>query len=44
MKHAPALVQAHEIQKAAAQLGFDFEKVEDAYGKLNEELEETNRQ
>ena len=40
MKHAPALVQAHEIQKKAAQLGFDFETVEDAYGKLNEELEE----
>ena len=40
VKHAPALVQAHEIQKKAAQLGFDFETVEDAYGKLNEELEE----
>ncbi|MCU4369554.1 nucleoside triphosphate pyrophosphohydrolase [Acinetobacter courvalinii] len=40
IKHAPALVQAHEIQKKAAQLGFDFECVEDAYGKLDEELEE----
>lgn len=40
IKHAPALVQAHEIQSKAAQLGFDFETVEDAYGKLDEELEE----
>ncbi|WP_109440433.1 nucleoside triphosphate pyrophosphohydrolase [Acinetobacter haemolyticus] len=40
VKHAPALMQAHEIQKKAAQLGFDFETVEDAYGKLDEELAE----
>jgi len=40
IKHAPALVQAHEIQSKAAQLGFDFETVEDAYGKLDEELGE----
>lgn len=40
VKHAPALVQAQEIQKKAAQLGFDFETVEDAYGKLDEELGE----
>jgi len=40
VKHAPALVQAHEIQSKAAQLGFDFETVEDAYGKLDEELAE----
>ena len=40
VKHAPALVQADEIQKKAAQLGFDFETVEDAYGKLDEELAE----
>ncbi|KXZ73084.1 nucleoside triphosphate pyrophosphohydrolase [Acinetobacter venetianus] len=40
VKHAPALVQAQEIQKKAAQLGFDFETLEDAYGKLDEELGE----
>ncbi|MGG2097555.1 nucleoside triphosphate pyrophosphohydrolase [Acinetobacter haemolyticus] len=40
VKHAPALVQVDEIQKKAAQLGFDFETVEDAYGKLDEELAE----
>lgn len=40
VKHASALVQADEIQKKAAQLGFDFETVEDAYGKLDEELAE----
>ena len=40
MKHAPALLQAQEIQKKAAQLGFDFETVDDAYAKLDEELEE----
>ncbi|EEH67328.1 MULTISPECIES: nucleoside triphosphate pyrophosphohydrolase [Acinetobacter] len=40
VKHAPALVQADEIQKKAAQLGFDFETVDDAYGKLDEELAE----
>lgn len=40
VKHAPALVQAHEVQKKAAQLGFDFETVTDAYTKLEEELQE----
>lgn len=40
VKHAPSLIQAQEIQKKAAQLGFDFETVEDAYAKLDEELEE----
>lgn len=40
IKHAPALVQAQEIQKKAAQLGFDFETVTDAYAKLEEELGE----
>ena len=40
VKHAPALVQAHEIQNKAAQLGFDFKTVKDAYAKLDEELEE----
>ena len=40
IKHAPALVQAQEVQKKAAQLGFDFETVADAYAKLEEELGE----
>ena len=40
IKHAPALLQAHEIQHKAAQLGFDFASVDDAYAKLDEELQE----
>ena len=40
IKHGPALQQADEIQKNAAQIGFDFADVTGAYGKLNEELAE----
>jgi MazG family protein len=40
IKHGPAIQQAHEIQKNAAQIGFDFADVAGAYGKLNEELGE----
>ncbi len=40
VKHAPALVRAQQIQQHAAQLGFDFHTVQDAYGKLEEELQE----
>lgn len=40
IKHGPALQQADEIQKNAAQIGFDFADVAGAYGKLNEELAE----
>ncbi|WP_163121303.1 nucleoside triphosphate pyrophosphohydrolase [Acinetobacter portensis] len=40
LKHGPALQQAHEIQKNAAQIGFDFPHVKGAYEKLEEELEE----
>ena len=40
IKHGPALNQAQDIQKKAAQLGFDFDNVEDAYAKLKEELSE----
>ncbi len=40
IKHGPAIQQAHEIQKNAAQIGFDFPEVSDAYDKLNEELGE----
>lgn len=40
VKHGPGLNQAQELQKKAATLGFDFETVEEAYGKLKEELGE----
>lgn len=40
IKHAPALQQAEQIQKNAAQIGFDFPDVSGAYDKLNEELAE----
>lgn len=40
IKHGPAIQQAHEIQKNAAQIGFDFPDVASAYDKLNEELGE----
>ncbi|CAB1208549.1 nucleoside triphosphate pyrophosphohydrolase [Acinetobacter bouvetii] len=40
IKHGPAIQQAHDIQKNAAQIGFDFPDVTGAYGKLNEELAE----
>ncbi|MFX4929703.1 MazG nucleotide pyrophosphohydrolase domain-containing protein, partial [Acinetobacter baumannii] len=40
IKHGPALTQAQEIQKNVAKVGFDFETVEDAYVKLEEELGE----
>ncbi|MCR4926990.1 MAG: nucleotide pyrophosphohydrolase, partial [Lachnospiraceae bacterium] len=40
MKHAPALVQADEIQKNVAKIGFDFPDVDGAFGKLEEELGE----
>ena len=40
IKHGPTLQQAEQIQKNAAQIGFDFADVESAYEKLNEELAE----
>ena len=40
IKHGPTLQQAEQIQKNAAQIGFDFTDVESAYEKLNEELTE----
>lgn len=40
IKHGPAIQQAHDIQKNAAQIGFDLPDVAGAYGKLNEELGE----
>ena len=40
IKPGPALSQAEDIQKNAAKIGFDFPNVEEAYGKLEEELSE----
>ena len=40
IKHGPTLQQAEQIQKNAAQIGFDFPNVADAYAKLEEELDE----
>jgi MazG family protein len=40
IKHGPTLQQAEQIQKNAAQIGFDFANVADAYVKLEEELAE----
>lgn len=42
IKHAPALIQAENIQKNVAKIGFDFATTEDAYAKLDEELQELN--
>lgn len=42
IKSGPALNQAEQIQKNVAKVGFDFETVEDAYEKLEEELGEFN--
>lgn len=40
VKHGPALNQAHDIQKSAAKVGFDFANVNDAMDKFHEELGE----
>jgi MazG family protein len=40
IKPGPSLSQAEAIQKNAAKIGFDFNHVQDAYGKLEEELAE----
>lgn len=39
-KHLPALQKAHQVQKRAARAGFDWEKIEDVFDKLHEEIEE----
>jgi len=39
-KNLPALMRAEKVQKKAAAVGFDWEKVEDAMEKVLEELEE----
>ena len=40
IKPGPALVQADEIQKNVAKIGFDFPNIEETHAKLTEELEE----
>lgn len=40
VKSGPAILQATEIQKVAAKVGFDFADAQQAYGKLEEELAE----
>lgn len=39
-KHLPSLVKAHRIQDKARNVGFDWEKKEDVWDKVNEELNE----
>lgn len=39
-KHLPSLVKAHRIQDKARNVGFDWEKREDVWDKVNEELNE----
>src|SRR4030066_2063047 len=39
-KTLPSLLRAHRLQKRAAGVGFDWEKVEDVLKKLDEELKE----
>lgn len=42
-KHLPALMKAQEVQKKAAGVGFDWARVEEVLGKVEEELQETRR-
>src|SRR5690606_21874906 len=39
-KSMPASMQAYEIQKAAAKVGFDWDKAEEAWEKVKEEITE----
>lgn len=39
----PAIMRAEKVQKRAAKCGFEFEKIEDIFGKLAEEAEELKR-
>lgn len=40
IKHGPAIMQAEQIQKQAAKIGFDFANVQDAMAKVHEEIAE----
>jgi tetrapyrrole methylase family protein / MazG family protein len=39
-KELPSLLRAHRLQSRAAKVGFDWDRVEDVFGKLDEELKE----
>ena len=39
-RKAPALMEAHQLTTKAARVGFDWEKVEDIFAKLKEEVDE----
>jgi tetrapyrrole methylase family protein / MazG family protein len=39
-RELPSLLRAHRLQSRAAKVGFDWEKVEDIFDKLDEELKE----
>ncbi len=39
-RKAPALMEAHQLSTKAARVGFDWEKVEDIFDKLHEEVDE----
>jgi len=39
-KTLPSLMKSYEIQDKASKVGFDFEKKQDAFGKVKEEIEE----
>ena len=39
-KHLPALMRSQKLQDRAAQVGFDFENIEQVFDKINEEIEE----
>src|SRR5512132_1902534 len=40
---APALMEAHQLSTKAARVGFDWEKLEDIFDKLHEEIEELRK-
>lgn len=39
-KRAPALMEAHQLTTKAARVGFDWQRVEDVFDKLHEEMDE----
>ena len=39
-RHMPALLEAEKLGAKASRVGFDWQEVEELYGKLNEEVEE----
>lgn len=39
-KHMPALMRSYKVQEKAARVGFDWDRVEDALDKINEEIQE----